>query len=50
LRTGTELPDAETAISLKVDLKIPSDFIEDEIQRSRTYKQFASARTDCEYR
>jgi transcription-repair coupling factor (superfamily II helicase) len=48
LRTGTELPDVETAISLKVDLKIPSDFIDDELQRLRIYKQIASARSEPE--
>jgi transcription-repair coupling factor (superfamily II helicase) len=48
LRTGTELPDVETAISLKVDLKIPSDFIDDELQRLRIYKQIASTRTESE--
>jgi len=48
LRTGMELPDVETAISLKVDLKIPSDFIDDELQRLRIYKQIASARTEPE--
>jgi len=48
LRTGTELPDVETSISLKVDLKIPSDFIDDELQRLRIYKQIASARSEPE--
>ena len=48
LRTGMELPDVETAISLKVDLKIPSDFIDDELQRLRIYKQIASARSEPE--
>ena len=48
LRTGMELPEVETAISLKVDLKIPSDFIEDELQRLRIYKQIASARSEPE--
>ena len=31
LRTGQELPDVETAINLKLDLKIPPDFINDEL-------------------
>jgi len=48
LRTGTELPDVETAISLKVDLKIPPDFIDDELQRLRIYKQIASTRAEAE--
>ena len=48
LRTGMELPDVETAISLKVDLKIPSDFIDDELQRLRIYKQIASTRSEPE--
>ncbi|HLQ77653.1 MAG TPA: transcription-repair coupling factor [Terriglobia bacterium] len=48
LRTGMEMPDVETAISLKVDLKIPTDFIDDELQRLRIYKQIASVRTEPE--
>jgi transcription-repair coupling factor (superfamily II helicase) len=48
LRTGMELPDVETSISLKVDLKIPSDFIDDELQRLRIYKQIASTRSELE--
>ena len=48
LRTGQELPEVETAINLKVDLKIPSDFIDDELQRLRIYKQIATARSEEE--
>lgn len=48
LRTGQEMPEVETAISLKVDLKIPPDFIDDELQRLRIYKQIASARSEVE--
>ncbi len=48
LRTGLELPEVETAISLKVDLRIPADFIDDELQRLRVYKQIASARSEPE--
>jgi transcription-repair coupling factor (superfamily II helicase) len=48
LRTGIELPEVETAISLKVDLKIPPDFIDDELQRLRIYKQIASTRSESE--
>jgi transcription-repair coupling factor (superfamily II helicase) len=48
LRTGMELPEVETAISLKVDLRIPADFIDDELQRLRVYKQIASARSEPE--
>ena len=48
LRTGHELPEAETAINLKFDLKIPSDFIDDELQRLRVYKQIATARSEDE--
>ncbi len=48
LRTGQELPDAETAINLKFDLKIPSDFIDDELQRLRVYKQIATSRSEDE--
>jgi transcription-repair coupling factor (superfamily II helicase) len=48
LQTGQELPEAETAINLKFDLKIPSDFIDDELQRLRVYKQIATARSEEE--
>ena len=48
LRTGQELPEVETAINLKVDLKIPSDFIDDELQRLRVYKQIATTRSEDE--
>jgi transcription-repair coupling factor (superfamily II helicase) len=48
LRTGQELPEAETALNLKFDLKIPSDFIDDELQRLRVYKQIATARSEDE--
>jgi transcription-repair coupling factor (superfamily II helicase) len=48
LRSGRELPEVETTINLKVDLKIPSDFIDDELQRLRIYKQIASARSEPE--
>jgi transcription-repair coupling factor (superfamily II helicase) len=48
MRTGIELPEVETAISLKVDLKIPPDFIDDELQRLRIYKQIASTRSEAE--
>jgi transcription-repair coupling factor (superfamily II helicase) len=48
LRTGQELPETETAINLKVDLKIPSDFVDDELQRLRLYKQIATSRSEEE--
>jgi transcription-repair coupling factor (superfamily II helicase) len=48
LRTGEVLPDVETAINLRVDLKIPPDFIEEEIPRLRIYKQIASTRTESD--
>ncbi len=48
LRTGQELPEVETAINLKLDLKIPSDFINDELQRLRIYKQIATTRSESE--
>jgi transcription-repair coupling factor (superfamily II helicase) len=48
LRTGETLPDVETAINLRVDLKIPADFIDEEISRLRIYKQIASTRTESE--
>lgn len=48
LRTGEVLPEVETAISLKVDLKIPADFIDEELHRLRIYKQIASTRNEAE--
>jgi len=48
LRTGEVLPEVETAINLKVDLKIPADFIDEELQRLRIYKQIASCRSESE--
>jgi transcription-repair coupling factor (superfamily II helicase) len=48
LRTGEVLPEVETAINLRVDLKIPADFIDEEIPRLRIYKQIASSRTEAE--
>jgi len=48
LKTGEVLPEVETAINLKVDLKIPSDFIDEELQRLRVYKQIATARHESE--
>src|SRR2546425_9338616 len=48
LKTGESLPEVETAINLKVDLKIPADFIDEELQRLRVYKQIASTRNEAE--
>jgi transcription-repair coupling factor (superfamily II helicase) len=48
LRGGEVLPEVETAINLKVDLKIPSDFIDEELQRLRIYRQIASSRKESE--
>ncbi len=48
LRSGEVQPEVETAINLKVDLKIPADFVEEEVQRLRLYKQIASSRTEAE--
>jgi len=48
LRTGEALPEVETAITLRVDLKIPADFIDEEIPRLRIYKQIASTRNEAE--
>src|SRR6266478_6333040 len=48
VRTGEVQPEVETAINLKVDLKIPADFIEEELQRLRIYKQIASTRNEAE--
>jgi transcription-repair coupling factor (superfamily II helicase) len=48
VRSGEVLPDVETAINLKVDLKIPAHFIDEELQRLRIYKQIASCRNEAE--
>jgi transcription-repair coupling factor (superfamily II helicase) len=48
LRTGESLPEVETAINLKVDLKIPADFIDEELQRLKVYKQIATTRHEAE--
>jgi transcription-repair coupling factor (superfamily II helicase) len=48
LRSGEVQPEVETAINLKVDLKIPADFIDEELQRLRIYKQIASCRNEAE--
>ena len=48
LKTGEVLPEVETAINLRVDLKIPSDFIDEELHRLRIYKQIASTRSEAE--
>lgn len=48
LRTGEVLPEVETAINLRLDLKIPSDFVDEELQRLRIYKQIASTRNESE--
>ena len=48
MRTGEVLPEVETAINLKVDLKIPPEFIDEELHRLRIYKQIASTRTEGE--
>jgi transcription-repair coupling factor (superfamily II helicase) len=48
LRSGEVLPEVETAINLKVDLKIPTDFIDEELHRLRIYKQIASTRNEAE--
>src|SRR6185295_14287537 len=48
LKTGEVQPEVETAINLKVDLKIPADFIDEELQRLRIYKQIATTRNESE--
>jgi transcription-repair coupling factor (superfamily II helicase) len=48
LRTGESQPDVEASISLGVDLRIPDDFVTEEVQRLRLYKTIASSRTDEE--
>src|SRR5205807_3410467 len=48
LKTGEVLPEVETAINLRVDLKIPADFIDEELHRLRIYKQIASTRSEAE--
>src|SRR5262249_58259275 len=46
--TGEVCPEVESAINLRMDLKIPADFIDEEIPRLRIYKQIASTRTEAE--
>jgi transcription-repair coupling factor (superfamily II helicase) len=48
LRTGEAPPEVETSINLKADLKIPFDFIPDEMMRLKIYKGIASCRTESE--
>jgi transcription-repair coupling factor (superfamily II helicase) len=48
LRTGESLPEVETAINLRADLKIPANFIDEEVPRLRIYKQIASMRSEAE--
>jgi transcription-repair coupling factor (superfamily II helicase) len=48
VRIGEVLPDVETAINLRVDLKIPAAFIDEEIARLRIYKQIASTRSEAD--
>ena len=48
LKTGEVLPEVETAINLKMDLKIPPSFIDDERQRLRVYKQIATTRHEAD--
>jgi transcription-repair coupling factor (superfamily II helicase) len=48
VRTGEVLPEVETAINLRVDLKIPPEFIDEEIPRLRIYKRIASTRSEAE--
>src|ERR1700746_4052476 len=47
LKTGEVLPEVETAINLRVDLKIPSEFIDEELHRLRIYKQIVSTRREA---
>src|SRR5262249_32919352 len=47
LRTGEMLPEVETAINLRVDLKIPPDFIDEEIPKLQIYKQIASTHAEA---
>ena len=48
LKTGETVPEVETAINLKMDLKIPGDFIDEELQRLRVYKQIATTRYEAD--
>src|SRR5207244_11584547 len=42
------LPDLDAAINLRLDLKIPTDFIDEELHRLRIYKQIASTRAEAD--
>jgi transcription-repair coupling factor (superfamily II helicase) len=48
LKTGETVPEVETSINLKMDLKIPGDFIDEELQRLRVYKQIATTRHEAD--
>ena len=48
LKTGEVLPEVETSINLRVDLKIPPDFIGEELHRLRIYKQIATTRSEAD--
>ena len=54
LRTGEVLPEVETAINLKVDLKIPTDFIDEELHgcgsTNRLLPRAVEAELDSLYR
>src|SRR5262249_39672432 len=48
LKTGETVPEVETAINLKMDLNIPADFIDEELQRLRVNKQLATTRHEAD--
>jgi transcription-repair coupling factor (superfamily II helicase) len=48
MRSGTELPEIQTQINLRVTVKIPETYIPDEIQRLSTYKRISSLKLDSE--
>jgi len=48
MRSGTELPEVQTQINLRITVKIPETYIPDETQRLSTYKRISSLKLDSE--
>jgi len=48
MRSGTETPEVQTQINLRVTVKIPETYVPDETQRLSTYKRISSLKLDSE--
>ncbi len=48
MRSSEVLPDIQSQINLRITVKIPDEYIPDEIQRLSTYKRISSLRIDSE--